>query len=286
MGIILALWAAFFETIKDAIQKHNVKDIDPYLLGWLYRTLSLIFIAPCLYFIEIPQVWGNFFIILVISWILNSCATLLYLQALKHWDISNTVPLVALTPCFMLITSPIMIGEKVNSIWFIGVVLWAIWAYMLAYEKWDQNFFAPFKSLIRNKGSRYMLIVACIYSITSNIDKMGIQQSSALFWLFSLNAILCCFLFIIMIFVWKRDYRKLLKSWPTVLLSWGIGTVALVFQVKAVAIEMVTYVISVKRMSVIFSVLIWYFVFHEKNIKARFIGSIFLISGVVFITLT
>ncbi|MBI2647506.1 hypothetical protein HYW99_03445 [Candidatus Woesearchaeota archaeon] len=43
--------------------------------------------------------------------------------------------------------------------------------------------------------------------------------------------------------------------------------------------------ISVKRMSIIFSVLYGHFLFREEKIRERLIGTIFMFAGVVLITL-
>ena len=47
----------------------------------------------------------------------------------------------------------------------------------------------------------------------------------------------------------------------------------------------VAHVISIKRISVFFSVLLGHFIFHEEGIKERSIGAAIMIVGVVFITL-
>src|SRR5512133_467897 len=41
---------------------------------------------------------------------------------------------------------------------------------------------APFRALLSHRGPRMMLAVALIFSITSNLDKLGVERSSPVFW--------------------------------------------------------------------------------------------------------
>jgi uncharacterized membrane protein len=47
----------------------------------------------------------------------------------------------------------------------------------------------------------------------------------------------------------------------------------------------VAYVISIKRTSVIISILFGYLIFKEKGIKERLLGAVIMVIGVLFITL-
>ena len=50
--------------------------------------------------------------------------------------------------------------------------------------KISDGLLGPFKALLRKKGPKLMLFVAFLFSITSNIDKIGAQNSSPIFWAF------------------------------------------------------------------------------------------------------
>jgi drug/metabolite transporter (DMT)-like permease len=63
------------------------------------------------------------------------------------------------------------------------------------------------------------------------------------------------------------------------------GAATLAFQMVAIGLTNVAYVISIKRTSIAWSVLAGYFVFKEKNIKVRLLGAAVMIAGVVLIIL-
>ena len=54
----------------------------------------------------------------------------------------------------------------------------------------------------------------------------------------------------------------------------------------AINLTLVAYVISIKRTSTIMSVFAGYLVFKEKGVKERLIGTVIMIIGVLFITLS
>lgn len=286
MWILLALWTAFFESIKDAISKHNLKNTDPYIMSWIFRFISFLFVLPLIFFIDIPVIDKQFWITLLCSSVLNTATTIMYMKALKIGELSNTVPFIALTPCFLLITSPILVGEFPSIWWFFGVLIGVFGAYILSYKSDQKSLFSPFVHLFSNQWSRLMLLVAFIFSITSNLDKIGIVHSSPLFWLIAINWVLSIFLFPIMILFSDKSYRETLAGWKYIVLWSGVWTLALVFQVQALSLTLVSYVISVKRMSAVFWVLIGYFIFKEKYIWPRLLWSILMVTSVFFIILT
>ena len=121
--IALALLTAFCESFKDVFSKKGLADIDEYVIAWALRFFALPFLLPILFFIKIPPLGSEFWLALVVGGGLNAICTILYMKAIKQSALSLTVPLVALTPMFLLLTSPFMVGEfpKMNGV--IGIIL-------------------------------------------------------------------------------------------------------------------------------------------------------------------
>jgi len=181
MWIILSFLTVFFESIKDVFSKKTLKDIDEYIVAWALRVFALPFLLPILFFIKIPELGDKFLLVLLISGFLNIVATILYMRAIKLSDLSITVPMVTFTPLFLLVTSPLIVGEFPGIFGIIGIFLIVMGSYLLNIKKKSQGYLAPFKALIAEKGPKLMLVVAFIWSITSNFDKVGILNSSPMF---------------------------------------------------------------------------------------------------------
>jgi uncharacterized membrane protein len=170
----IALMAAFFESLKDVFSKKSLKNTNEYLVALSLSLFALPFLLPLLFFIEIPILGNNFWWALIIGGILNTIATILFIKSINCSDLSLTIPLIAFTPLFLLFTSPLILGEFPTLTGFIGVILIVIGAYELNIKKQKQGYLEPLKALFKDKGPRLMLLVAFIWSITSNIDKIGV----------------------------------------------------------------------------------------------------------------
>lgn len=185
----------------------------------------------------------------------------------------------------MIFTSNLILGEKLNKYGITGISLTAIGAYLLHVKTTRKGILEPFKAIRRERGSVYMIIVAFIYSITSNLGKMAILHSSSLFFASTYLPILT--LSVLPVFLWK-NHGRVKQGVPHITLFILIGlsmALATVTHFLAITIIEVPYVISVKRTSLLFGIMYGAFWFKETNIRERLIGSTIMIIGVVIITL-
>jgi len=283
---IYAFLTAFFESMKDVFSKKSLKDMDEYVVAWSLTFFSLVFLLPMLFFIKIPTLTSQFWIALLIGGSLNLVATVVFMKAIKHSDLSLTIPMITFTPLFLLITSPIMLGEFPNLMGLIGVILIVMGAYIMKLKHMKRGLFAPFRALIKEKGPRLMLLVAFIWSITSNFDKIGVMNSSPMFWVAATGLFMAIVMLPVMLFKSKNSISNI-KSGYKVLIPMGIfGVASSIFQMTAISMTLVAYVISIKRTSAIMSVLFGHFLFKEKGLKERLIGVVIMVLGVVLITLS
>lgn len=283
--IAFAILTAVFRSLTDVAGKSGLKNIDEYLVAWSLFLFALPFIGILLFFTEIPEIGRDFWLALLVGGSMNVVTNLLYMKAIKMSDLSITIPMTTFTPLFMLLTSPLIIGEFPNAYGIIGIVLIVTGSYILNFKEKKKGYLAPFKALFREKGPRLMLLVAFIWSITANFDKIGIQNSSVFFWAASVNAFIAVgFIPVVMTFS-KNRARQLRKNFST--LS-GIGFLhglMIVFQMVAVSLTLVAYVISIKRTSAAISVLMGSLFFREKGLRERLAGVFIMLAGVVVITL-
>ena len=175
---IFAFLTAFFESTTDLFSKRGLQAVDEYIASFSFRIFALPFLFPLVFVFGIPHLNINYLIALIIDGLLNLVTIILYMRAIKASDLSITVPLVAFTPLFLLVTSPLMLGEFPAPLGIVGVLLIVFGSYLLNIRSLSKGLFGPFKSLVKEKGPKLMLIVAFLFSITSNIDRIGVQNSS------------------------------------------------------------------------------------------------------------
>jgi uncharacterized membrane protein len=284
--LFFAFLTAFFESLKDVGSKFSLKNVNEYVLTWALFAFSLILLLPLLFFIEIPQLNQEFFLALISGGFINLIAFILYTKAINVADLSVTVPLVSSTPLFLLVTSPFIVNEYPTFSDVIGILFIVIGAYFLNFKRQEKNYLAPLQSLLTNRGSQYMLGVAFLWSFSANIDKVGVQNSSTIFWAIANYAFVALIMFPVAFHKAKSLFIPQLKHNFLTLLPVGLTQgLVVIFQMKAIEIALVSQVISVKRMSTLLSVFWGYFLFRESNIKSRAVGAFIMILGVIIVSL-
>lgn len=216
---------------------------------------------------------------------LNAIATVLSIKAVKHSDLSLVSPIAALSPLFLLIASPIMLGEFPTPIGLAGVLFIIVGSYVLNIKERKNGFSAPFKALYEDKGPRLMFVVAFIWSITSNIDKIGVQNSSSIFWVIAINAFIAVIMLPIMLYK-PGSFRGVAGNLKVLIPMSLFSVLSLIFQMIAISLTLVTYVISIKRTSAIMGVVFGKIIFKEKGIREKLLGAFIIIAGVILITLS
>ncbi len=283
--VVLSLLTALCESLKDVFSKKGLADIDEYVIAWSLRFFAVPFLLPILFFVKLPALTKDFWLALFLGGGLNAICTILYMKAIKRTALSLAVPLVAFTPLFLLLTSPFMIGEFPDLSGIGGILLIVLGSYVLNFSATPRGYLAPFRALFKESGPRLMLLVAFLWSITANCDKIGIRNSSPLFWGIATTAFMSLVLAPIMLYKSPRAIKQI----PTVLKKLiPIGffcALTVIFQMLAVSLTLVAHVIAIKRTSTIMSVLWGFLIFKEGGIKERLVGASIMVVGVLLISL-
>ncbi len=284
--LFFAFCTALFESLKDVASKRGLQRFDEYVVAASLILFQLPFLLPLLFVIEISDTGDKFWIALAASTVLNFIAITFYIKAIKVSDLSITVPIVNFTPLFLLITSPVILGEYPSPLGYPGILLIVIGAYVLNIKTTRQGYFGPVLSLFSQRGPRYMAVTAFLWSITANVDKVGVMNSSPAFWSISIVLSLGLCMTVLMI-VKSREHIKEIPNNLQVLFPIGLfGALTLLAQMTAISMTLVAYVISIKRLSTALSVVWGHVLFKEEKIKERLAGVFIMIAGVILISLS
>ena len=99
------------------------------------------------------------------------------------------MPMLSFTPLVLLITAPILVGEFPSLLGLGGVVLIVVGSYLLNIDLKNMSVLEPLRAIIRNKGTRLMLIVATLWGISGAFDKMALNNSSVFQYITFLNIV-------------------------------------------------------------------------------------------------
>ncbi len=301
LWLLFASLTACFESLKDVTGKQSLKTLDEYTVLFSFAAVGAVgLFGTMLVTTGMPVLGPGYAWALLIGGGLNVLAFTLYVRAIKIADLSLTVPLVTLTPLFLLFTSPLIVQEWPTAADVMGVVLLVIGAYVLNLSTQPQRtIWAPLAIMIRNSGSRMMLGVAFLWSITSNFDKVGTINSSPLCWGASLFAVVAAGMIPFMLknrltnrtvmsnrtVIRKTTSSTFVTQLPILGLTGIFNATAVGFQFMALTMAPVAQVIAVKRMSTVISVLFGCLLFQEPGLRQRLTGAAIMVAGVAVMSL-
>jgi drug/metabolite transporter (DMT)-like permease len=226
-----------------------------------------------------------FLIYLAIDVALIGCAQLLLMRALQISPMSLCIPFMAFTPVFLIVTGYVMLGELPSWIKLLGVGLIVVGSLLMHRRLFAEGLVAPLKAILQEKGSRYILLVALILSITNPIEKQLVTMSDPLTQAFS-YCIGLCVLFGILAWARRADCRVVMRTTPKwAVLAGVMDAAALLLQFFTYSYLAVVITISIKRAGIVLSVLAGWLIFRERQISDKLIAASVMLGGVLILYL-
>ncbi len=283
--IFPALGASISDAVHNLYIKKQTLRLDALSVSWIRSLWIAILLSPLIFFFPAspaPLFWG----ILFVRTTLDTVATVLYVNSIKQSDLSVALPLIALSPLFIVIIDFFITGATPSLAGFFGILLIVAGTYIIHIEKGDKNLFAPFINIYKDKGSRMMLGVSIIWSITSTIHTIAIKQSNPYFYAGVSGIAIIFFLTVFMFFKggFKSQDFESSSAIPKNIVPGVLGATAQLFQFIAQSFAPAAYVIAIKRTSILFSSLLGGFVLKE-NIKNRIFPTLLVLLGIFLIIL-
>lgn len=285
LWLYLSLATALATAAQDSWVKHKFSDCTTAEMLSFPMLYSLPFIAVSLFFVAVPPLDQTFWYCFLISIPLNGIAFFLHIRAIQISPLSLTLPYLSFTPVFMFVTGFLLLNELPNVWGVAGVCVITLGSYILNINPATYTPLEPLRALLKEKGSLLMLLVAVMYSLASVLGKKAILHSSVMFFTltFFLALNICTLVFVR---ISRIGNIKTLLSRPR------FGTIAglllflhLFCHGWAISMTKAVYMISVKRMSILFGVIFGGLFFSEKQLNYRLIGAGLMVAGAATISL-
>ncbi len=258
--------------------------MNPYEMVLCPLLLSLPLFIAGWPLIEIPHLDSVFWVSTLAALPLEALALVLYMEAIKVSPLSLTIPFLAFTPVFILATGAVFLQETPNIGGICGTLITFAGGYVLNLDPSLRSLFHPFMAIARERGSWLMVIVAFIYSITSVLGKSAVLHSSPIFFGLTYVPALTILLLISLSALKKISWTNLRTR---ALQGFVIGPLYLFESLAhclALPLVKVAYMISVKRMSILVSVIYGGVLFREKHIFYRLMGACLMVIGAIMIS--
>ena len=304
----IALLTGALVALRDALVKRGSARTDEYETIVVLSGTTALALLGVLLVTGMPAIGRGLPLAILGSAVPNVFAYLLLAKAVKHSDLSLVAPLLGLTPLFLLVTTPLILGERPHAVGVAGVLLIVLGAYLLNVQDFRHGPLGPFRALLRDPGARMMLGVAFLWSISSNYDKIGVDATSPLAWPVIVHSFVT--LVLVPVVAWRRlrgageadeslhattvSMDGVLPGWwsrnarraPLVLVAAGMVNALQSFtHMTAITMTFVPYVVAVKRTSLLFSVGLGRVMFNERRIRQRALGAATILAGVLVFAL-
>lgn len=284
IGYLLAILTGLFYGLQGTYGKVLTKSFPSEIITWATFTFSLPFILTFLIIKGMPSInLYSFIWSTLTSFIINLIAFNLFFKALSLSSLSLTMPFTAFTPLFLIPIAFLILGELPDLTGNLGIILIISGAYGL--HTGSGNLVTPFRNIFVNKGTRYMLIVAVMWSLSATVEKVAVLSSSPEFYGTTIELLLSAAYFPYIFYFHRESTRNINKNFGKLLLIGVITGAMVLFQFTSYQYLLAGYVIAFKRAGVIVSVFLGFLLFREKNILKNLICTAIMVIGVILIIL-
>jgi uncharacterized membrane protein len=277
-GYFYAVLTGLFFGLQGSYSKALTKKIPPLLLTWGMFAFTVPYLFVLLVVEGVPAVdWRDFLWATSVSALGNLLAWYLFFRAIKESALAHTMPFTAFTPVFLIPVAYVLFGEMPDRSGVVGIGLIVAGAYGIHLR--SNRLLEPFRMLYENRGTRFMLMTALIWSVTATVDKAAVLASSQAFYGFSLHLILAILYMLYLIRHREMNVKLVRENLGGLLLLGLITGLLTIFQFTALKHMFVSYVIAFKRSGVLVSVVFGALLFGEKGLRKNLFCTALMVIG-------
>ena len=187
-----------------------------------------------------------------------------------------------------MVTGFVALGEFPSLLGLIGIFVIVFGVYCLRIERNQRSLLEPFRLSFRDRGARYMLGTAALFSLTGVFYKSAILSSSPFFAL-SVGMPLSALLLLIFQIITGNSIGKIIPSRRSLkpLFILGISTFFVAITVNiALSMSLVSYVGAIKRTSILFNIILGALFLHEEDLRRNLAAAGIIVAGVWLIAMS
>lgn len=284
----IALLSAFLSAFAAITQKKVLFNLGALEFSFLLSLVNLLFSIPFFFFIDYSTINSSNLTILFIKSVIGVGAFFCVMLSLKNLEISNALPLLALTPGFIAVFAFFLLGESLKSTEVIGLILLMLGTFILE-SKNGKNFIVPFSVFLKSRYHKFIIAALLLFTASSILDKfLLIRMNLSPISLTAFQHIYFAILFALTFFLFRKKTEpiksSITKNNLLLIALISILTIGYRFtQIIAVGMASVALVLAVKRTSVFWATVIGGKIFSDKNLLKRSFAAILIVVGAILI---
>ncbi len=286
-----SLLSAFFDAFVHVLSKKALKVNSHYEVSIVMTMFTAVFCAIWSYLYGVPRLDLYFFKLAALASIMGGVAMLCFLNGLKKSDVSFAIPLLCFGPIFTALWEWVFLSDSMSVVGCLGVIVVLLGTYSMELDQVKNGYLAPIKSLYYNSGARLVFTASLIWSLSAILDKVGVLNTNAVVWTGVVNFFMSIFLFASALLTKNIEMQnincKAIFS-KNILLLFSLSvffSLMIVLQLHAFSLINAAYVLSLKRASILLSVIGGFVFFNEEKIKERLLATLIMVFGGVIIIL-
>lgn len=287
----LAFISALLSAAAAILEKKSLFKIRALEFSFLVSIAGFLFSIPFGANLSISVFSSLGFAVMVIKTAMNALSFYFIMLSLKNLDISNSLPLMELSPGFVAVLGALFLNEVPNGYQIIGILLLILGTYLINLKR-NGGFMEPMVLFFKSKGHNYILYALLLFTITSILDKIIVVKLNVTpeHFIF-LHHFLTLIIFTTAFFIIRKDESfTILKSigkdiWILIILVGFLSVFYRFTQILAVKAGPVALVLAIKRTSVFFACVIGGTLFKEETLLRRVAATIILILGGMLIVM-
>lgn len=279
-----AIISAIISAISVIFNKHLLKKIHVPLLTWSLFAFPL----PLLFLLSfkdgIPNINSLFFLGTVGSALTFVVSKSITLHSIKNNLLSKIYPLVSFSTFFTYIFGLIFLSEAIRLTAVIGLLIIITGGYILNAENTREDILKPFKILFLEKSSYVFLFAMILSSATSIFDKIGltnVNPSNPTFVLFSENVLMTVLLTGYLTHKDKNWVNEIKNNFWFLFLASFVYMALVLMAFLGFISGPVALVIGVKKIEILFVMMLSSLVFKDKPTKHSTIAASCMLFGVI-----
>jgi drug/metabolite transporter (DMT)-like permease len=282
---LLAFISAVFSALSAVSEKKALLSLKALDFSFIVSAVTLLFTIPFFFNIDCSIINSPEMLILFFKSMLGTAAFLCIMLAIKNLEISQALPLLALTPGLVAIAGVIFIDDILSIYEWAGVILMLTGAFMLEVHKDKKSFTYTFKTFFSFSKYSYVYIALFLLTLSSLLDRVLLKDYRLPPYTFmAFQQFFYAFIFAAVILIRKKSLKKpfasLDKNVIYLIILIAVFTVIYRYtQIEATRLVPVALVLSVKRLSVLFAVIFGGKLFKEKNLAIRITAVILILIG-------
>ena len=284
-AVALVLISAVMHAVRNYLTKTAH---DKQIFVWWYELLGLLFFAPVFVYglwqtsFDLEGIWP----MAALSGLLHFLYWLWLSRSLDEGDLSRVYPISRSAPALVCVIAVLFMGENVSVWGAVGILLAALGVYTISLNRLTPAaLIQPLRNFRNDAATRYALLTLLAVAAYSLVDKQAVTRfhpvAFAFIYPWFSMALLSGYITTV-----KRE-GALRREWQVnrraILVCGVLGIFGYFLILVAFSLERISYVVGLRQISVVFSVLLGVILLKERHGRQRMLSAAMIFIGVFLI---